>query len=81
MDLNFGGDLLRNSHFNVGMVGGKLTKFVDAPGLLDPDVKSDDEFEELAKAILSVPNGIHAIGIVINIGHRFTSKYVENLLK
>jgi len=60
------------------MVGGKLTKFVDTPWLMDPDVKSDDEFEELANTILSVPNGIHALGIVINIGN-ISSKDVRML--
>ena len=65
------------------MVGGKLIKFVDTPGILDPDVKSDDEFEELASSTLSVSNGIHAIGIVIKIGNISSKdvKMLENLLE
>ena len=55
-----------------------MTKFVDAPGLLDPDVKSYGEFEELANAFLCAPNGIHAIGIVIKIGN-ISSKDVRVL--
>ena len=54
------------------MIRGKLTKLVDTPGLLDPSVKTDYEFERLAKAILAVPNGIHALGVVIKIGNRIT---------
>ena len=69
----------------VGMIGGRLTKFVDTPGLLDPNYIniSDFEYERLAKAILAVPNGIHALGVVIKIGDRTTStdaKIYENLL-
>ena len=63
---------------NVGMVGGKLTKFVDAPWLMDPDIKSDDEFGELANALFSIPNGIHALGVVIKIGN-ISSKDVRIL--
>ena len=63
---------------NVGMVGGKLTKFVDTPWLMDPDVKSDDEFEEVANALFSIPNGIHALGVVIKIGN-ISSKDVRIL--
>ena len=60
------------------MVGGRSAIFVDTPGLMDPDVKSDDEFEELANALLSIPSGIHALGIVINIKN-ISSKDVRML--
>ena len=53
----------------VGMVGRKLTKFVDTPGFTNPDVESDYESREFAHAILTLPNGVHAIGIVIKIGN------------
>ena len=79
VDFGFGA---KQQKFIAGMVGGKLTKFVDTPGLLDPDVKSDDEIKELANAILCVPNGIHGIGFVINIGNISSKvvKVLENLL-
>ena len=49
---------------------------------MDPDVKSDDEIKELANAILCVPNGIHGIGFVIDIGNISSKvvKVLENLL-
>ena len=63
---------------NVGVIGGKLTKFVATPQLLDPDVESDNEFEKIANSVLSASNGIHAMGIVINIGN-ISSKDVKML--
>ena len=74
-----------DTDFRVRMIGGKLTKLVDTPGLLDPSVISTDyEFDRLAKAILAVPNGIHALGVVIKIGNRMTVldvRILEQLLK
>ena len=59
------------------MVGGNLIQFIDTPGLLD-----GDEFE-LAEAIIAVPNGIHALGVVINIECHVSStdeKLYEDIL-
>ena len=85
----FGEDIFRSemsfspvtidTDFHVQMIGGKLTKFVDTPGLLDPAVKTEAEFEKLSKAILAVPNGIHALGVVIKIGNRITTEDVRIL--
>ena len=68
-----------DTDFRVWMIGEKLTKLVDTPGLLDPSVSTDYEFEGLAKAILAVPNGIHAFGVVIKIGNRITAEDVRIL--
>ena len=56
----------------VGNVGGKEVKIVDMPGLLDPtSLASGDDFTELSQAIASVPNGINALGYVVNLKERF----------
>ena len=67
----------RVTQFSVGMIKGKLTKFVDTAGLLDPYDNSKIEFRRIAEAILDVPNGIHALGIVIKIGDRLSAKEVK----
>ena len=72
-----------DTDFHVQMIGGKLTKFVDTVGLLDSDCKTEPEFERLSKAILAVPNGIHAFGVVIKIGDRINAveeQILEQLL-
>ena len=61
------------------MIGGKSTKFVDTPGLLDTSLTTDKQFEKVAQAILAVPNGVHALGVVINLGNRLTGPDVEIL--
>ena len=70
-----------DTDFRVQMIGGKLTKLVDTPGLLDPSVHTDYEYEKIAKAVLAVPNGIHALGVVIKIGNRITTEDVRILEK
>ena len=63
-----------------GIVGGKLIQFIDTPGLLD---EPDGAQTDLAKSIIATANGIHALGIVIKIGNRVTSrdtKLYENIL-
>ena len=60
------------------MIGRKLIKIVDTPGLLDPYyARSDHELEEFAELILTIPNGIHAIGLVIKIGNRVNAADVQ----
>ena len=64
-----------------GIVGGKLIKFIDIPVLLD--WHDGFKIHKLAEAIIAVPNGIHALGVVINIGARVTSsdaKLYEDIL-
>ena len=57
----------------VGKVGGKMLKFLDCPGILDPSTCTMHYiFEKLATAILCAPNGIHALGFVINVTCRMT---------
>ena len=57
-----------------GIIGGKFLQLVDTPGFLDPSsATKEDELEELAKGILSFPNGIHALGLVIDINGRITA--------
>ena len=56
-------------------VDGKLVKLIDTPGFMDPQSLSNiDEFKGLAKAILDMPIGINAVGIVINIRNRISSE-------
>ena len=62
-----------DTDFHVKMIGGKSTKFVDTPGLLDTSIITDVQFKRLAQAILAVPNGIHALGIVINLTNRINA--------
>lgn len=64
-------------------IGGKHIKIVDTPGLLDPQETTEDELEELANAILEVPNGIHALCLMIDVTkriHKPDLKMLEQLL-
>ena len=58
----------------------KFVKLIDTPGFLDPSSLTKlEEFVGLAKAIIDMPNGIHAVGIVINIQNRITSENAKFL--
>ena len=62
-------------------VGGKYLKVVETPGFLDPSSLSNvEEFKRLAEAVIAIPNGINALGLVINMQHRI-SKADVNLLE
>ena len=62
-------------------VGGKCLKVVDTPGFLDPfSLSNTTQFRGLAEAIIDMPNGINAVGLVINIQSRIT-KADANLLE
>lgn len=51
--------------------GGKSIKIVDIPGFFDAyDLTTPSEFQELAKAVLVTPNGITALGYVIDVTNR-----------
>lgn len=65
-------------------VGGKGITVIDTPGFLDPSSLTKlEEFKGFAKAIVDMPDGIHAVGLVINIANRVTegdAKLLEMLL-
>ena len=61
-------------------VEGKCIKLVDTPGFLDPSsLTKVEEFMGLANAIINMPNGINAVGLVINVGNRFSAADEELL--
>lgn len=63
------------------MVEGKWIQIVDTPGFLDPySLSCVAEFKGLAKAVIDMPNGINAVGLIINIQSRVT-KEVTSLLE
>lgn len=56
-------------------VGGKSIKVIDTPGFLDPcSLSSDQEFIGLASAIMDMPNGIDAVGLVISLKYRISTE-------
>lgn len=65
-------------------VEGKCLQIIEAPGFLNPcSLSSTGEFDQLARAIIDMPNGVHAVGLVINIASRITkedAKLLETLL-
>ena len=65
-----------DTDFRVRMIGRKLTKLVDTPGILSG---FDYTFERFAKNILAVPNGIHALGFVITLEKHLTAECVQIL--
>lgn len=60
--------------FHVANVGGKRIRFVDTPGLLNTADAEEIEIVGLAKAILEVPNGIHALCLVLDVTKRIFSQ-------
>ena len=66
------------------ILNGKCIKLVDTPGFLNPcSLSHAEEFRKLAEVIIDMPNGINAVGLVINVGKRISREDVsllENLL-
>ena len=60
-------------------IAGKCITMIDTPGFSDPSLLKLDE--EFTKAIIDIPNTIHAICLVINIRNRFTSNEIRLLDK
>ena len=54
-------------------------KIIDTPGFCEDSKDNKENVEELGKAIILARHGVHAIGIVINASHRFTSSQVTLL--
>ena len=65
-------------------VAGKCLKIIDTAGLLNPhSLESVEDFEQLARAIVDMPNGISAVGIVISLSGRINEEVLillKNLL-
>ena len=63
-----------------GVVMGERITIIDTPGFLDPSsLNTVEEFKGLAKAIVDMPNGVNAVGLLINIKNRVTSPDAELL--
>ena len=58
---------------------GQSTKILNAPKILNPFLLWENELEKLAAAILSAPNGINALGVVIDFSSRLTCTDAEML--
>ena len=66
-------------HPYVGYVGGKLTKILCTRKICNPTLLSSYETMELASAILSAPNGLNALGFVIDPARRMTYSDAETI--
>ena len=64
-----------------GIIKGKHITIIDTPGFLDPSfLDTKKEFLELAQAIVDMPKGVNAVGLLINIEDR-VKRDDANLLK
>ena len=52
---------------------GRKVRLIDTPGFCDDFEQEEEKVNELGKAIILAKEGVHAIALVINVGHRFTS--------
>jgi len=52
---------------------GRKVRLIDTPGFCDDFEQEEEKVDELGKAILLAKEGVHAIALVINASHRFTS--------
>lgn len=65
-----------------GIIEGKYIKIIDTPGFLNThSLTHTEEFKSLAEAIVDNPNGVNAIGLVINIESRMTKEDITLLEK
>jgi len=55
------------------MIFGRKVRLIDTPGFCDDFEKEEEKVNELGKAVLLAKEGVHAIALVINSSHRFTS--------
>ena len=61
------------------MLNSRRVEIIDTPGFCEDGVSKEQSINELGKAIVLARNGLHAIAIVINVSHRFTSSQVTFL--
>lgn len=61
------------------VMNGRQVRLIDTPGFCDNFEKDEDKVEELGKAIILAKEGVHAIALVINAAHRFTSAEAKAL--
>ena len=65
------------SHSTV--LNSRKLEIIDTPGFCEDGVSKEQSINELGKAVVLARNGLHAIAIVINVSHRFTSSQVAFL--
>ena len=66
-----------NSHSKV--LQGREIKIIDTPGFCEDSKDDEVNIKELGKAVALAKTGVHAIALVINVSHRFTSSQVTLL--
>ena len=61
------------------MLNCRKIEIIDTPGFCEDGIDGEENIKELGKAIFLARNGVHAIALVINAAHRFTSSQVALL--
>ena len=65
------------SHSSV--VNGRKLNIIDTPGFCEDSKDDAENMQELSKAIILAKDGVHAVALVVNASHRFTSSQVQLL--
>ena len=67
------------SDSHVTVLNCRKVEIIDTPGFCEDGMDGEENIKELGKAIFLARNGVHAIALVINAAHRFTSSQVTLL--
>ena len=80
---NWGTEIVTTANAScTGIIEGKCIKIIDTPGFLNTHSQTyTEEVKLLAETIVDNPNGVNAIGLVINIESRMTKEDITLLEK